>query len=259
MRRRIAALLAGLLLAAPSLQARDWPTVRVGIEAAYPPFSAKDAAGQLVGFDVDIANALCAEIHASCVFVVQEWDGMIPALQARKFDAVISSMASTPERERVVAFTGKYYNGPARFVARQGSHWDYSPEGLAGRRIGVPIATIFDRYVTDFYEKRGVQVTRYAKQADVFLDLAAGRIDTTLADVVTAKESFLKTPLGAGFELQGPELYDAQYFGKGAAIATRKTDLDLRDKLDAAIKAIRANGTYDRIRKKYFDYEIWGK
>ncbi len=263
MRRRamawIGGLLAGGLLDNPSLQARDWPTVRVGIEAAYPPFSAKDAAGQVVGFDVDIANALCAKIRATCVFVVQEWDGMIPALQARKFDAIISSMASTPERERVVAFTGKYYNGPARFVARKGSQWDFTPEGLAGHRVGVPIATIFDRYVSDLYEKQGVQVTRYARQTDVFLDLAAGRIDVTLADVVTAKESFLKTPLGAGFELQGPELYDVKYFGKGASIATRKSDLDLRDKLDAAITAIRADGSYDRIRKKYFDYDIWGK
>lgn len=261
MKRAIIGLLAALSLgwvAGPAM-AKEWPVVRVATEAAYPPFNALDKNGQLVGFDIDIANALCAEIKAKCVFVVQEWDGMIPALMARKFDAIISSMSSTEERERVVAFTGKYYNGPTRFVVKKGVKWDFSPAAMKGKRIGVPIATIFDRYVTDVYEKQGAQVTRYAKQMDVFLDLAAGRIDVTLADVVTATESFLKTKDGASFEFQGPELYEEKYFGKGAAIATRKSDLDLRDKLDAAIKAIRANGTYERIRKQHFAYDIWGQ
>ncbi len=258
--RRFAALLAAVLCGLPALaaQARDWSTIRVATEAAYPPFNALDKDGRLVGFDIDIANALCAELKARCVFVVQEWDGMIPALMARKFDAIISSMADTDERRRVVAFTGKYYNGPTRFVVRKGTRWDFSPAAMKGKRIGVPIATIFDRYVTDQYQPQGAVVTRYARQNDVFMDLAAGRIDVTLADVVTASESFLKTPLGAGFELQGPALYDEKYFGKGASIATRKTDLDLRDKLDAAIQAIRANGTYERIRQRHFDYDIWG-
>ena len=259
--RALRGLAAALSLVATLLPAaaKDWPTVRVATEAAYPPFNSLDKNGQLIGFDIDIANALCAEIKARCVFVVQEWDGMIPALMARKFDAIISSMADTDERARVVAFTGKYYNGPTRFVVKKGARWDFSPAALKGKRIGVPIATIFDRYVTDVYAKQGAQITRYAKQGDVFLDLAADRIDLTLADVVTANETFLKTPQGAGFELQGPEMYDEKYFGKGASIATRKTDLDLRDKLDAAIKAIRANGTYERIRKQHFDYDIWGR
>src|SRR5262249_50880058 len=104
-----------LAMALPAF-AKDWSTVRVATEAAYPPFNSVDKNGKLIGFDIDIANALCAEIKAKCVFVVQEWDGMIPALMARKFDAIISSMADTEERARVVAFTGKYYNGPTRFV-----------------------------------------------------------------------------------------------------------------------------------------------
>jgi arginine/ornithine transport system substrate-binding protein len=255
-------LLAGLVAAAALLPCaapcREWTKIRIGVEGSYPPFNTLDKDGHVSGFDVDIANALCAQLKAQCTFVVQDWDGMIPALMAKKFDTVISSMSITEARKQKVAFTGKYYNGPARFVVRKGAAWDFSPAGMKGRRIGVPSATIFDAYVTDVYEKQGVKVIRYAKQEDTFLDLAAGRVDTVLADVVTIRESFFKTAAGANFEIQGPALMDVKYFGEGAGIATRKTDLDLRDQLDAAIKAIRANGTYDRIMKKYFSYDIWG-
>lgn len=252
-------LIATLLLAlAGGAHAKEWTTVRVATEANYVPFNSKDKHGQLVGFDIDIANALCAEIKVKCSFVVQDWDGMIPSLLARKFDVIISSMSITEERKAKVAFTGKYYNTPSRFIVKKGKAWDFSVQGMKDKIIGVPSTTIFDRYVADTYEKHGVKVVRYSKQDDVFLDLAAGRIQATVADPTVARLSFFNTSLGADFEVQGPELNDVKYFGEGAGIATRKQDAELRDKFDAAIKAIRANGTYERIMKKYFEYDIWG-
>src|SRR5688500_12267574 len=200
---------------------KDWKEIRIGVEGAYPPFNQLDKNGEPVGFDVDIDKALCEEMQVQCSFVVQDWDGMVPALMARKFDAVVSSMAITEERKKKIAFTGKYYNAPAQFVVKKGTTWDFSAEGLKDKRIGVESTTMFDRYVSEMYEKQGVKVLRYAKQEDAFLDLTAGRVDLVLANVFLTKESFFKSPLGAGFELQGPELTDVKYFGEGSGIATR--------------------------------------
>jgi lysine-arginine-ornithine-binding protein len=248
-----------VLFAVGGAHAKDWSTIRIAVEGTYPPYNQLDSDGKVVGFDIDIANALCTEIKAKCSFVVQDWDGMIPALIARKFDAIISSMSITEERKQRVAFTGKYYNNPSRWIVRKGGKWEFTRAGLANKTVGVPSNTIFDRYVTGEFGGSGIKIVRYAQQENVYLDLAAGRIDATVADPTTALAGFLKTPQGANFEFQGPPLMERKYFGDGAAIATRKTDLDLRDKLDAGIMAIRANGKYEIIRKKYFDFDIWGE
>jgi arginine/ornithine transport system substrate-binding protein len=237
-------------------QAPDWKKVRIGVEGAYPPFSEVGTDGKLKGFDIDIAMALCTHIKAECTLVQQEWDGMIPALQARKFDAIIASMAITEERKKVVNFTDKYYNSPARMVARVDARYDPSPGGLSGRKIAVQRSTIHDRYVTAIYKSS--EIVRYAKQDDVYLDLVAGRVDVALLDAVAADQGFLKKPPGKGFGFIGPPLDDPKYFGDGSGIAVRKIDSALQAKLNAAIVAIRADGTYKTIADKYFDFDIYG-
>ncbi len=250
------ALWLGLGLALPA-QAADPARLRVGVEGAYPPFSSVGPDGKLKGFDIDIAQALCAEMNAQCTLVQQDFDGMIPSLQARKFDLIVASLSITPERQKVVDFSDKYYATPARFVARDGAVKAVTAAGLKGRKVGVQRATIHDRYATEQFTQS--EIVRYTKQDEVFLDLAAGRIDGTLVDSVAADQGFLKTPAGKGFAFVGPAFDDPAYFGVGAGIAVRKGNAALRDRLNAALKAIRANGTYQTLQARYFDFDVYGK
>lgn len=237
-------------------QAPDWKKVRIGVEGAYPPFSEVGPDGKLKGFDIDMAWALCAEMKAECTLVQQEWDGIIPALNARKFDAIIASMAATDERRKSVSFSEKYYNTPARLVAKAGVAMPATAEGLKGKKIGVQRSTIHDRYVTDMF--KGSEIVRYAKADEVYLDLAAGRLDVVMGDAVALDGGFLKKPQGKGFAFFGPAYNDVKYFGTGSSVAVRKADQALADKFSAAVKALRANGTYKKIQDKYFDFDVYG-
>ncbi len=230
--------------------------IRIGVEGAYPPFSQIDPSGKLSGFDIDIANALCTEMKAECALVQQAFDGMIPALQTRKIDAVIASMSITDERKKAVDFSDKYYQTPARFVVKSGAKLTATPDGLKGKKIGVQRATIHDRYATDFF--KGAQIVRYTKQDEVFLDMTAGRVDAALVDIIAAQQGFLKTLQGKGFEFTGPVYDDPKYFGVGAGVALRKGNDTLRVEFNKAIAAIRANGTYKKIQDKYFDFDVYG-
>ena len=244
-------------LVSTSAVAGDWKKIRIGVEGAYPPFSSIMADGTLVGFDIDIANALCAELGAECELVPQDWDGIIPALLARKYDAIIASMSITEERKKKVAFTNKYYNTPAKFVRRKGSGIEISMEGLKGKTVGVQRATTHDNFITGEFGD-SVDIKRYATQDEAYLDVVAGRLDLLLADSVAMEDGFLKTDQGKDFEFVGPDYSEIKYFGEGAGIAVRKKDQDLVDLLNKAIDAIRANGTYEKINGKYFEYDVYG-
>jgi arginine/ornithine transport system substrate-binding protein len=255
--KKLLSLLLLSMLVTLAAQAADPLKLRVGVEGAYPPFSSVNPEGKIVGFDIDIANALCEQMKAQCTLVQQDFDGMIPALQAHKFDMIIASMSATPERRNVVDFSDKYYNTPNRLIAKAGSAIDGSPASLKGKRIGVQRSTINDRFATAKFT--GATIVRYTKQDEVFLDLAAGRIDATLVDAVAGDVGFLKTPAGKGYAFTGPVYDDPTYFGTGVAVALRKGETPLRDQLNAAIKAIRANGVYQKLQAKYFDFDVYGK
>jgi arginine/ornithine transport system substrate-binding protein len=245
-----------LLLGASDASAQA-KKVRIGVEGAYPPFSEIDKSGNLKGFDIDIANALCAEMKVECTMVQQSFDGLIPSLQTRKIDAIIASMSITEERLKTVNFSNKYYHTPARFVVKKGTKLDVTPSALKGKRIGVQRSTIHDRYASEKFKES--QIVRYTKQDEVFLDLAAGRLDTAFLDSIAAAVGFLKTAPGANYEFTGPVFDDPKYFGTGAGVAIRKSDNALRDDFNKAIAAIRANGTYKKIADKYFDFDVYGK
>jgi arginine/ornithine transport system substrate-binding protein len=235
-------------------QAKEWKVVRFGIEGAYPPFSKTEADGSLSGFDVDMANALCAEMAVECKLVAQDWDGIIPSLLARKYDAIIAAMSITEERKKKVDFTGKYALIPNKYVAKKGAGLDFN--NLDGVKIGVQRATTHDKYLTATNEN--VEIVRYGSFDEAYLDLANGRIAAVLGDASALEEGVLNSAEGDSYEFVGPSLTDPKYFGDGMGIALRKQDKDLTKKLDAAILALREKGIYQEIQAKYFDYDVYG-
>jgi arginine/ornithine transport system substrate-binding protein len=230
---------------------------RIGVEGAYPPFSEVAPDGQLRGFDIDIAHALCRAMEVECELIQQDWDGIIPALLARKYDAILASMSITEERKQRVDFTDKYYHTPARFVGRKGVDVEISKDGLAGKKVGVQRATTHDTYLSDNFEGV-VEIVRYGTQDEANLDLAAGRVDLLLADSVALAEGLLNTPSGADFEFKGGPINEPRWFGEGAGIALRKGEDELREMFNAAIRKIREDGTYDEIQRRYFNFDVYG-
>jgi arginine/ornithine transport system substrate-binding protein len=236
--------------------AQDGRKIKIGVEGAYPPFSYIGTDGKLQGFDIDIANALCEQMKAQCTMVQQDFDGMIPSLNAKKIDAVIASMSITEERRRSVEFSEKYYHTPARLVVKSGTTLTPTAEGMKGKRIGVQRTTTHDRFATATFTQS--EIVRYGKQDEVFLDLGTGRLDAVLVDSVNATVGFLKTPGGKGYTFLGPVYFDPKYFGFGAGIAVRKADTELRDRFTDAIRAIRANGVYKKVQDKHFEFDVYG-
>ncbi|MBC2659245.1 ABC transporter substrate-binding protein [Pseudomonas sp. MSSRFD41] len=254
-----------VLLGALALSVLSLPTVadekplKIGIEAAYPPFASKAPDGSIVGFDYDIGNALCEQMKVKCVWVEQEFDGLIPALKVRKIDAILSSMSITDDRRKSVDFTNKYYNTPARLVMKAGTQVSDGMAELKGKNIGVQRGSIHERFAREVLAPLGAQIKPYGSQNEIYLDVAAGRLDGTVADATLLNDGFLKTDAGQGFAFVGPAFTDVKYFGDGVGIAVRKGDKADLEKINAAIAAIRENGKYKEIQDKYFDFDIYGK
>ena len=246
--------IAGLLaLAVTSVNA---DALRVGVEGAYPPFSWKEADGSLKGFDIDFAHEVCKRLDRECVLIEQEWDGMIPALLARKFDTIIASMSITEERKKKIDFTVKYYNTPAKLVAKKNPGFEGTAAGLDGKRLGVQRATTHQCSAEKLYP--GAELVLYATQDEVWQDLGSGRLDAQLSDSLQAYEGFLVLDVGQGFDFLGGALDDVECQGVGAGFAVRKEDSELRDALSKAIGDIRADGTYKVINDRYFAVDIYG-
>lgn len=254
-----------MLLGALALSVLAQPTfadekpLKIGIEAAYPPFASKAPDGSIVGFDYDIGNALCDEMKVKCTWVEQEFDGLIPALKVRKIDAILSSMSITEDRKKSVNFSNKYYNTPARLVMKDGTVVGASLAELKGKKIGVQRGSIHDRFAQEVLKPLGAEIVPYGSQNEIYLDVAAGRLDGTLADATLLQDGFLNTDAGKGFAFAGPAFTDTKYFGDGIGIAVRKGDTADLDKINAAIVAIRASGKYKQIQDKYFNFDIYGE
>lgn len=252
-------ILASVIAAALALSvgvAHAGEKLRIGVEGAYPPFSWKEADGTLKGFDIEIALALCEKMGRECELVEQDWDGIIPALLAQKYDAIVASMSITEERKKRVDFSSKYYNTPAKFVAHKDADFDDTPGGLEGKVVGLQRGTIHQCYMEKMFP--GVELKLYGTQEEVFLDLGAGRIDAQISDSIQALEGFLSTDAGKDYAFLGGDQFDLECHGEGAGIAVRKGEDELRSAFNQAIKDIRADGTYAEINSKYFDFDIFG-
>jgi len=245
--------IAAVLMAGP-VQAKDWDHVRMGTEGAYPPFNNINEEGELVGFDIEIGNALCDAMNVTCEWVTSDWDGIIPALMAKKFDTIMASMSITEERKEKIAFTDKYYTSPVRFMRRKGT--DATPESISGAVVGVQSATVSENLVRGKFPN--AEIKTYAEQEQANLDLVSGRVDLVAADAFVLID-FVESEAGQDVEFVGPSYTDEEYLGEGIGIGVRKEDEELRKVLNDAIKQIREDGTYQKINAKYFDFDIYGK
>ncbi|MFC3395898.1 arginine ABC transporter substrate-binding protein [Brenneria rubrifaciens] len=236
----VAVLLAGL---SASVSAAD--TIRFATEASYPPFEFVDASNNIQGFDIDLANALCKEIQATCTFHNQAFDSLIPGLKFRRFEAVIAGMDITAERQRQVAFTQPYYDNSALFIAQKGKAADVA--ALKGKRVGVQNGSTHQKYLMD---KHGEIVTvPYDSYQNAVLDLKNGRLDAVFGDTAVVNE-WLKQ--NDNLSAVGQSVTDKDYFGIGLGIAVRQNNDELLKKFNDALNKIKQDGTYQTLYQKWF-------
>jgi polar amino acid transport system substrate-binding protein len=255
--RFLSILVTGAVLAVSSVTASA--DVRFGImNEAYPPFFTKDASGKWVGWEIDLMDAVCAEMKENCSVVDMSWDGLIPGLQTKKFDVIWSSMSITAEREKIIDFTSKYYKTPSKLIGTKDGSLGVAPDDVAGKTIGIQVSTIQSEYYKKYFAGKSSEKT-YSTLDEAFQDLSAGRIDYVFGDSLALLE-FLKSDFGKDCcEDKGNVKDDPAILGSGVGGGLRKDDQALRDKLNTAIAAVRASGKYDEISKKYFDFDLYGE
>ncbi len=248
--------LASLFCASAAASAQE--VLRFAVDPTFPPFEFKDANGSLQGFDIDIGNAICKQAQVKCEWTEMGFDALIPALKAKKFDAILSSMSRTEKRQQQIDFSDMIYHTPNALVVADGSKITDDISSLKGKTIGVAQGTTQEAWAKAKWAPAGVQVVSYANQDQVYPDLVAGRLDGTLTDAVTADNGFLKTPQGKGYFISAkPE--DKVFFGQGSGIGLRKGDTARLTLINNAIAAIHKSGEYDRIEKKYFTFSVYPK
>lgn len=236
------------LIAAASPAMAD---LKFGVAAEpYAPFTSKDASGVWVGWEVDFMNAVCAEIGEKCVIEEVAWDGIIPALLAKKFDAIMASMLITEKRKAIISFSKMYYDSAAVIIGPKGDDKDISAEHLTGKNVGVQVSTAHARYMAKYYEPKGVVIKTYATQDEANADLAAGRLDYVMANG-TALDAFLATEQGGCCEAKGSVEPDKEIYGEGVGLGIRKEDSALVEKFNAAIKTMAAKGAFEQISAKW--------
>ncbi|WP_348638444.1 ABC transporter substrate-binding protein [Paraburkholderia sp. D15] len=253
--RRLSRITAALCVMAVALPAMSGAcaaaTLRFGTDPTYPPYEYKLPDGRLAGLDIDIGNAICAAASVKCVWVQSSFDGLIPGLQARKFDAINASMAPTAARRAVMDFTQSVYPADIRLVAARGSHLAPNAASLTGKHVGVLQGSTQSSFVKANWETHGVLVREYQDQDSIYADLVNGRLDATVVLGSAARLGFLSKPEGARFELAGPRIDDPSILGASSVIGVRKGDAKTLQALDAALARLKQDGTIARLEKQY--------
>ena len=247
--------------------------IKIGTEGAYPPWNSKDASGKLIGFEVELAYTLCRYIGQQCEIVEQDWDGMIPALIMRKFDAIMAGMSITAERQKAISFSQGYADEVASLAVMKGSDLESmdTPEGinltlggsgvkktlktltgaLAGKTVCTQTATIHQNFL-ESGDVGKINLRTYKTQDEVNLDLASGRCDVALAAAVAFTDYAEKS--GKPVVLVGPT-FSGGAFGNGVGVGIRKDDTELLKAFNKAIDKARKNGDISRIATKYFGFD----
>ncbi|PRY63533.1 amino acid ABC transporter substrate-binding protein (PAAT family) [Vreelandella songnenensis] len=256
MKKLLSVSLIGLAVAAASsAQARDYDHVRIGVDVPYVPMEYRTAEGDLTGFDIDLGNAMCEEIGVTCEWIEQEWDGIIPGLLSRNYDAVMSSMTINDERRQQVLFSEPYITMPSAWFAASDLDIDEAnEETLEGLTIGVQRGTLQDNYVTDNYGSVA-DISRYSTADDMVLDMDAQRLDIVFLDFPIGQSTLVENEDG-DYVIVGEQITEPkEYFGDGFGIAFRQRDEALAEKFNEALATLKEDGTYDEIYTRYFGEE----
>lgn len=237
-----------LLIGLPAFSA-PIKTIHFATEATYPPFEYIDGSGQIKGFDIDIAKALCQQIKAECTFTHQAFSSLIPSLKIGKFDALISALGITAERRKQVFFTEPYYEPSASFVAALKKH--YQLADIMGKTVGVQQSSTFESYLREKYNHH-ITIKSYVSIQDAFLDLISERVDIVIADTPIAQAWLNEKNNKEQYSIISKPIIDAQYFGLGYGIAVRQDNRELLNTLNQALTEIKKNGQYKKITDQYF-------
>lgn len=252
MKKLLTVTLLGAAMLAGTAQARDYDSVRFGVDVPYEPMEYRTAEGELTGFDIELGNAMCAEIGIECEWIVQGWDGIIPGLMSRKYDAIMSSMTINDSRREQVLFSDPYFTPPSAWFVPGDSNIDIpAKQTLEGKTIGVQRGTLQDNYASDMYGDVA-DINRYSTADDMVLDMEAGRLDIVFLDFPVGKTTLLDSE-DNDYKVVGSMITEPKaYFGDGFGIAFRKRDEALAEKFNEALATLRENGTYDELFNKYF-------
>ncbi|OED41175.1 ABC transporter substrate-binding protein [Chromatiales bacterium (ex Bugula neritina AB1)] len=243
-------------------------SLRVGMECTYAPFNYKTADGELAGYDVDVAKGVAEIIGADFEYVCQEWDGMIPALLANKFDLIIASMSITEKRMKKIDFSGPYRFSTGQILGAKKTKTNLfddagNPiaENFKGLKVGLERATTYAGWFEDILPD--ADVVLYDNSESTYLDLQSGRIDLIMTNPMKAHLKFLSKEDGAGFEFKGPVVDEEKYFGVGVGIGMRQGEDELKGKLNAAIKQLINSGDLESYARKIFPFKLhkdeWGQ
>jgi len=248
----LAALAVGLSSPVPAA-AQEKPTIRVAVEGAYPPFNYIDQNNELQGFEVDLLKALCEAMKTECVPVVHQWDGIVRGLLNKEYDAIMSSLEISERRQKRIAFTNPYYRIPAVFIGpKDAPAGQVTPEALAEKRIGTTDRSDYETYLKEHYKDSTIEL--YGKMEEANLDLLVGRLDAVFGDRLFLTK-FLESREGSCCQILGDAPADPPYRHQSYGIGLRKEDEALKERFNAAIAQVMADGTYDRIRAKYFSFD----
>ena len=215
--------------------------ITFAMEPSYPPFETTNEKGEIIGFDVDVANAICKEIQATCHFKSQAFDALIPGLKSKRFDASISAIDITEARAKQVAFSNAYYDSSASYVALKGK-----ADLASAKTVGVQNGTTFQQYTAA--ESKQYNAKAYASLQDAILDLKNGRIDIIFGDTAVLSDMISKEP---EIQFVGEKVTNKKYFGNGLGIAVNKSSKELLESLNKGLEAVKANGEYQKIYDKW--------
>lgn len=241
--------------AANGLSQSGWRTVRIASEGARPPYNYLDH-NELAGFEIDLARDLCARMKVTCSFVIQDWDDLIPGLLAHHYDAIFAALEINDENRKKIAFSKPYVRMPSAFLVlkQEEQPIELTPAGLAGRSIGVEASGAQEGYVNDVFKQS--QIRPYATLEDAILDLAEGQLDTVLASKDALIDYIKHRKEAECCVLAGDVPHLPDYFGEGIGIGLRQDDKTLKAMFDKALDSCMADGSFARIRAKYFDFKI---